>query len=70
MEPSFKNLTTTEHAIAVRLATGETCREIATSRGCSIKTVDTHRATILKKLGLTNAVQLALLAVREGEVVP
>ena len=46
-----------------RLAKGHTNREIAQIYGISIKTVDTYRARLLKKLGLRNNAQLSLFAI-------
>ncbi len=43
--------------------------EIADAIHRSLKTVDSHRASIMEKLGVDDRVQLALLAVREGLVV-
>jgi DNA-binding CsgD family transcriptional regulator len=37
--------------------------------GISVKTADTHRANILRKLGVDNTVKLCLIAVKRGAVV-
>jgi DNA-binding CsgD family transcriptional regulator len=50
------------------LARGMTNREIARDFDISIKTVDTHRGHVLKKLGLRNNAELARLAVKHGYV--
>lgn len=57
-----------ETQIAYRLAKGETNREIATALGLSIKTVDTHRGHIMKKLGTRNNVALVYYMLRAGLV--
>jgi DNA-binding CsgD family transcriptional regulator len=63
-------LTARERQVAEQLATGATCREIAQRLDVSIKTVDTHRRHLLRKLGCRNAAELALHGVREGWVSP
>ncbi|RUA01318.1 MAG: DNA-binding response regulator [Deltaproteobacteria bacterium] len=46
-----------------RLAKGHTNREIAGAYGISIKTVDTYRFRLLKKLGLRNNAELSRFAI-------
>lgn len=46
------------------LALGKTNREIAEAYSISVKTVDTHRARLLKKLNLRNNAELARFAVQ------
>ena len=46
-----------------RLAKGHTNREIAETYGISIKTVDTYRARLFKKLGLRNNAELSRFAI-------
>ena len=58
-------LSPAQTAIARLLALGYSNHEIAAQRGCSVKTIDTHRAAILHRLGVRNNVALARLAVRE-----
>lgn len=65
---SFPTLTRRESMIAVALSTGFKNSEIAKELGISVKTVDTHRLHILKKLELRNNVELARFAIREGYV--
>lgn len=64
----FPALTSREREVALLLAVGKTNREIAKDLGISIKTIDTHRGHILKKLELRNNVELARMAIREGYV--
>jgi two-component system invasion response regulator UvrY len=47
-----------------RLAMGQTNREIAGAYHISIKTVDTYRARLLKKLGLRNNAELSRFAIQ------
>jgi DNA-binding NarL/FixJ family response regulator len=49
-----------------RLAMGQTNREIAHSYHISIKTVDTYRARLLKKLGLRNNAELSRFAMQNN----
>lgn len=63
-------LTAREVEVACHLAYGESCAEIAKVLDISIKTVDTHRAHVLRKLGCRNAVDLCRLAIRRGVVLP
>ena len=61
-------LSNREFQVMRLLATGETNREIARSLFIGVKTVDTHRANLLKKLGLRNNVDLARFAIKTGNV--
>jgi DNA-binding NarL/FixJ family response regulator len=62
----FDRLTPRELAVAYSLALGRTSREIATSLQISIKTADTHRMHVMKKLETRNAAELVWLALRSG----
>jgi DNA-binding NarL/FixJ family response regulator len=53
-----------------RLALGNTNREIATAYHISIKTVDTYRFRILKKLDLRNNAELSRFAIQNGLIEP
>lgn len=61
-------LTGREQQIMRRLAVGDTNREIADELKISIKTVDTHRGHVLKKLGVRSNVTLVHLALARGWV--
>jgi two-component system response regulator NreC len=50
------------------LARGMTNREIAEHLNISVKTVDTHRGHVLKKLTLRNNSELTRFAVKNGYV--
>ncbi len=52
------------------LALGETSREVAEAYGISIKTVNTHRDRLLKKLNLRNNIELARFAIQNRLVDP
>lgn len=62
----FPLLTEREREVALLLAEGLSCREIAGQLDISPKTIDTHRGHVLKKLELANTVLLCRLAIREG----
>ena len=64
----FTLLTPRETEVAKLLALGLSCREIADRFGRDVKTIDTHRLFVLRKLGLANTAQLARVAIREGFV--
>lgn len=63
-------LTSREQQVALSLANGLINREIATELNISIKTVDTHRGHILKKLGLRHNVDLVHYMIRNQLVTP
>lgn len=65
---AFATLTPRQLETAKLLAVGFDCRQIAEQLNISIKTVDTHRGVVLRKLGLDNTVQLARLAIAAGVV--
>lgn len=61
-------LSVREQQVMRLLAQSKTNREIADDLEISVKTVDTHRAHVLKKLGLRNNAELARFAVAHGYV--
>ena len=61
-------LTAREQQVMEMLARGMTNREIAEHLEISIKTVDTHRGHVLKKLGVRNNSELTRFAVKHGYV--
>ena len=70
-EPSspWNTLTEREKQVAFSLATGMTNREIAEQLSVSIKTVDTHRGHVMKKLATRNNVELLRFMLRDNRVV-
>jgi DNA-binding NarL/FixJ family response regulator len=52
------------------LALGRSNREIAEAYNISVKTVDTHRSRLLKKLDLRNNAELTRFAIRHRIVEP
>ncbi|MFC1798699.1 response regulator [Thermodesulfobacteriota bacterium] len=63
-------LSTRELQVLRRLALGHTNREIAESYHISIKTVDTYRSRLLKKLNLRNNAELSLFAIHNHLIEP
>jgi DNA-binding NarL/FixJ family response regulator len=59
-------LTRRERSIVQLLAGGNSNKEVAVTLGISVKTVETHRARIMRKLGITSIVKLVRFAVREN----
>ena len=57
-----------EFQVMCFLAGGMTNREIASELGISVKTVDTHRGHVLKKLHLRNNADITRFAIRNGFV--
>ena len=66
----FDALTERERLVAKTLALGIPSRTIASELHIASKTVGSHRAAILRKVGATNNVDLARLAIRWGVVPP
>lgn len=60
----YGSLTAREREVALALVMGETNAEIAKKVGISVKTIDTHRGHILRKLGVKNNVMLVHHALR------
>jgi DNA-binding NarL/FixJ family response regulator len=57
-------LTPAERRIVQLLAEGKSNKEVANTQGISVKTVETHRANIMRKLGLSSMSDLVHYAVR------
>ena len=64
------SLSTRELQVLRRLALGHTNREIASAYNISIKTIDTYRFRLLKKLGLRNNAELSRFAMQNGLIEP
>lgn len=62
------DLSTRELQVLRRLAMGQTNREIAEDYNISIKTVDTYRLRLLKKLNVRNNADLSRFAIKHGLV--
>jgi DNA-binding NarL/FixJ family response regulator len=63
-------LTPREREVVRLAAEGKTNKEISSQLGISVKTVETHRAHVLRKLGVSSLALLVRYAVRTGLVEP
>jgi len=59
-------LTSREHSVVQLIAEGYTNKQIANVLNISPKTVETHRATVMRKLTLSSSASLVRYAVRNG----
>lgn len=59
-------LSEVEFEIVKDIRDGMNSKEISEKRGCSRKTIETHRFNILKKTGCKNSVQLIVVLFRKG----
>lgn len=67
---ALEPLTERERDILQLLALGYTNQEIGRKRYISVRTVDTHRAHIMRKLGLETRAELVLFALANGLLGP
>jgi DNA-binding NarL/FixJ family response regulator len=65
-----QRLTPRESQVVKLIAEAHTSQEIADALLVSVKTVETHRANILAKLGMRDRVELTRYAIRRGLVEP
>lgn len=63
---ALPRLTTREREIVQLLAEGQSNKEVATTLGISVKTVDAHRANIMHKLNLHSVTDLVRYAIRNN----
>jgi DNA-binding NarL/FixJ family response regulator len=61
-------LTAREREVVQFLAEGKSTREVAEVLGLSVKTAETHRSNVMRKLDLHSVSELVLYAVRNGLV--
>jgi len=61
-------LTPREREVIQLLAEGKSTKEVATTLNLSVKTAETHRTNLMRKLDLHSVVDLTLYAVRNGIV--
>lgn len=65
-----ERLTPRERQVLQLVAEGKTTKEVATILGVSIKTADSHRARLMKKLDIHDTAGLVRYAVRAGVISP
>jgi len=63
-------LTPRQREILKLIASGRSTKQIAHDLGLSVKTVETHRAQLMERLGLRDVASLVRLAIRAGLVAP
>ncbi len=64
--PKFNKISKKEREILQLVAEGEKTRDIAEKLGVSIKTIETHRRNIMKKLNIFSVAGLTKYAIQEG----
>lgn len=62
----FQNLTRREKEVLSFVATGLTSKQIGSELGISSRTVESHRARVMEKLGIRNVAGLVKFAVQSG----
>lgn len=67
-EVSGEVLTAREREVIQLLAEGRTSKEVAVTLNLSVKTAETHRTNLMRKLGLHSVADLTRYAVRNGIV--
>ena len=63
---AFEGLTAREREILVHIAQGKTNREIGAELGISTRTVEAHRDSLMRKLGIRTVAGLTRLALERG----
>ncbi len=63
-------LSTRENEVIKLLAQGHSNKDVARQLGISVKTVDTHRTNLMRKIGLHSITELVRYAIRNGLVEP
>jgi len=64
--PAFAVLTDREREALQLIAEGKSTKETADALSVSVKTIETHRSNIMKKLNLHSVAELTKYAIREG----
>ena len=64
--PDLRALTDREREVLILLARGSSTKEIAASLDIGVRTVETHRANLMRKLGVRSVALLTQVAIREG----
>jgi len=64
----YDSLTTRERQVLQLIAEGKTNRQIAEELNLAVKTIDTHRSNLMRKLGIHDQTNLVKYAIRKGIV--
>ena len=67
-DESLAKLTPREREVMQLIAKGNTNQDIAERLSIGIKTVETHRSNLMRKLNLHNTAEVTAYALREGIV--
>jgi DNA-binding NarL/FixJ family response regulator len=59
-------LTPREREVLQLIAEGKATKEAAAALGASVKTIETHRRSLMEKLALFSVAELTKYAIREG----
>ncbi|MBI5168170.1 MAG: response regulator transcription factor, partial [Candidatus Eisenbacteria bacterium] len=65
-ESALARLTGREREVLAEVARGLTTKEIAATQNISTRTVESHRANLMRKLDLHSVALLTQFAIREG----
>ncbi|MCW8800154.1 MAG: response regulator transcription factor [Desulfobacter sp.] len=65
-KPEFNKISRKQREVLQLIAEGKKTRDIAETLGISVKTVETHRRNIMKKLDIFSVAGLTKYAIREG----
>lgn len=68
-EHRLATLTPREREVVQLLAEGQSTKEVAVTLGLSVKTAETHRSNLMRKLGLHSVSELVLYALRNNLIV-
>ncbi len=69
-EDPFARLSAREREVLQRIAEGLSAKEIAVDLDVSTKTIEAHRTSLMRKLGLRKATELVRYALRHGLIEP
>jgi two-component system response regulator NreC len=64
--PAVIGITAREREILTRIANGQSSKHMAMALDLSIKTIEKHRANLMRKLGLTNVAEVTRFALENG----
>lgn len=67
-DPSDAKLSSREREVLILIAEDHSLKSIALKLNISLKTVESHKATVMRKLNIHSTVGLARYAIREGLV--
>lgn len=67
---AFHQLTSREREVIQLLAEGRSNKAVSALLGISVKTVETHRAAIMKKLGISSIAEMVRYAIRNKVIKP